>query len=63
MAKRCQEEYEDVSEVLHASTLSTLCMYIPWPRLNVCLTCLRSCELRGSRCWRTSSRVQRTGPK
>ena len=40
MAKRCQEEYEDVSEVLHPSTLSTLYMYVPWPRLNVCLTCL-----------------------
>ena len=39
MAKRCQEEYEDVSEVLHPSTLSTLYMYVP--RLNVCLTCLR----------------------
>ena len=26
MAKRCQEEYEDVSEVLHPSTLSTLYM-------------------------------------
>ena len=35
MAKRCQEEYEDVSEVLHPSTLSTLYMYVPWPRLNV----------------------------
>ena len=35
MAKRCQEEYEDVSEVLHPSTLSTLYMYVP--RLNVCL--------------------------
>ena len=34
MAKRCQEEYEDVSEVLHPSTLSTLYMYVPWPRLN-----------------------------
>ena len=31
MAKRCQEEYEDVSEVLHPSTLSTLYMYVPWP--------------------------------
>ena len=41
MAKRCQEEYEDVSEVLHPSTLSTLYMYIPWPRLNVCLTCTK----------------------
>ena len=45
MAKRCQEEYEDVSEVLHPSTLSTLYMYVlAWPRLNVCLTvctCLR----------------------
>ena len=28
MAKRCQEEYEDVSEVLHPSTLSTLYMYV-----------------------------------
>ena len=37
MAKRCQEEYEDISEVLHPSTLSTLYMYLPWPRLNVCL--------------------------
>ena len=27
MAKRCQEEYEDVSEVLHPSILSTLYMY------------------------------------
>ena len=26
MAKRCQEEYEDVSGVLHPSTLSTLYM-------------------------------------
>ena len=42
MAKRCQEEYEDVNEVLHPLTLSTLYyMYVPWPRLNVCLTCLR----------------------
>ena len=40
MAKRCQEEYEDVSEVLHPSTLSMLYMYVPWPRLNICLTCL-----------------------
>ena len=39
MAKLCQEEYEDVSEVLHPSTLSTLYMYVP--RLNVCLTCVR----------------------
>ena len=28
MANRCQEEYEDVSEVLHPSTLSTLYMYV-----------------------------------
>ena len=28
MAKRCQEEYEDVSEVLHPSTLSTLYIYV-----------------------------------
>ena len=41
MAKRCQEEYEDVSEVLRPLTLSTLYMYVPWPRLNLCLTCLR----------------------
>ena len=34
MAKRCQEEYEDVSEVLYPSTLSTLYMYVPWPRLR-----------------------------
>ena len=34
MAKRCQEEYEDVSEVLHPSALSTLYMYVPWPRLS-----------------------------
>ena len=27
MAKRCQEEYEDISEVLHPLTLSTLYMY------------------------------------
>ena len=31
MAKHCQEEYEDVSEVLHPY------MYVPWPGL----TCLR----------------------
>ena len=40
MAKRCQEEYEDVSEVLHPSTLSTLYMYVPWPRLNVYSPCI-----------------------
>ena len=28
MAKRCQEEYEDFSEVLHPSTLSALYMYV-----------------------------------
>ena len=35
--KMAQEEYEDISEVLHPSTLSTHYMYVAWPRLNVSL--------------------------
>ena len=35
MAKRCQEEYEDVSEPFN--TVNTLYVRTRWPRLNVCL--------------------------